>query len=255
MYKADLCRAAYLFLHGGYYFDVDVLGERLFHTLVLSIASKMPCIIPPINVVDSLHSFTFSSNKVVRPFVAPNNANFVTVKGDGFPTNGFFQAFLAAERNNSIIRASLDIMLESLNKNGPNGKYLGPMSLLEAWRAIREGISNTTNAQSTEINNRSYLLGEVNLLDSKSTHLYKKLQNVLDTTNFLDMMQRVPSHHGDRCQFSAGACNIVVLDESDETLYFYSRILGTTWCGKIIRNNCTTHGLILERLRLQFKGA
>jgi hypothetical protein len=27
MYKADICRTAYLYLHGGYYFDVDVLGE------------------------------------------------------------------------------------------------------------------------------------------------------------------------------------------------------------------------------------
>lgn len=29
MYKADICRAAYLYLHGGYYFDVDVLGENI----------------------------------------------------------------------------------------------------------------------------------------------------------------------------------------------------------------------------------
>eukprot|EP00956_Cyclotella_meneghiniana_P012429 scaffold17647_cov68-Cyclotella_meneghiniana.AAC.9 len=29
MYKADICRAAYLYLHGGYYFDVDVLGELI----------------------------------------------------------------------------------------------------------------------------------------------------------------------------------------------------------------------------------
>jgi mannosyltransferase OCH1-like enzyme len=27
MYKADICRAAYLYLRGGYYFDIDVLGE------------------------------------------------------------------------------------------------------------------------------------------------------------------------------------------------------------------------------------
>lgn len=27
MFKADLCRAAYIYLHGGYYFDVDLLGE------------------------------------------------------------------------------------------------------------------------------------------------------------------------------------------------------------------------------------
>jgi hypothetical protein len=30
MYKADLCRAAYLYLYGGYYFDVDVLVVRPF---------------------------------------------------------------------------------------------------------------------------------------------------------------------------------------------------------------------------------
>ena len=53
MFKADMCRAAYLTLHGGYYFDVDVL--------------------------------------VVRPFVAPPNATFVTVRGDGWPKYGFFQ--------------------------------------------------------------------------------------------------------------------------------------------------------------------
>ena len=112
--------------------------------------------------------------KVVRPFVAPKNANFVTVKGDGFPTNGFFQAFLAAERNNSIIRASLDVMLQSLNENGPNGKYLGPMSLLEAWRVQREGMPNATNnAESPEINNGSYLLREVNLMDPQS-HNYTR---------------------------------------------------------------------------------
>ena len=163
---------------------------------------------------------------------------------------------MAAERNNSIIRASLDVMLQSLNENGPNGKYLGPMSLLEAWRVHREGMPNATNnAESPEINNGSYLLREVNLMDPQSTQLYKTLANVLDTTNFLDLMQRVPRHHGDRCQFSAGACNAVVMDEWDETLYFYSRILGTTWCGKKIRDNCTTHGLLLKRLHLQSKGA
>jgi hypothetical protein len=37
MYKADICRAAYLYLHGGYYFDVDVLGEvkRMNHSSII----------------------------------------------------------------------------------------------------------------------------------------------------------------------------------------------------------------------------
>eukprot|EP00804_Cyclotella_cryptica_P013843 CCRYP_018162-RA/>CCRYP_018162-RA protein AED:0.02 eAED:0.02 QI:731/1/1/1/1/1/3/1817/233 len=223
MYKADLCRAAYLFLHWGYYFDVDVF--------------------------------------VVRPFVAPKNANFVTVKGDGFPANGFFHAFLAAERNNSIIRTSIDKMLHSLMTNGPNGKHLGSMSLMEAWKVQAEGTSNATNAQSTERSNASYLLGEVNLMDPQSTQLYNKLTNLLNTTNVLGMLQRVPSHHGDRCHFSAGACNVVVLDESNETLYFYSWILGTTWCGKKIRKIVLRmvfywRGCVCNRMVLRvYKGA
>ena len=55
MFKADICRAAYLYLYGGYYFDVDVL--------------------------------------VVRPFLA-GDAKFVTVKGIGYHSNGFFQVCL-----------------------------------------------------------------------------------------------------------------------------------------------------------------
>lgn len=30
MYKSDICRAAYLYLYGGYYFDVDLLVVRPF---------------------------------------------------------------------------------------------------------------------------------------------------------------------------------------------------------------------------------
>ena len=41
MYKADICRAAYLYLHGGYYFDVDVLGELTIQTCsLLSVSMK-----------------------------------------------------------------------------------------------------------------------------------------------------------------------------------------------------------------------
>ena len=39
MYKADLCRSAYLALHGGYYFDVDVLGKNVNASKLLYIDS------------------------------------------------------------------------------------------------------------------------------------------------------------------------------------------------------------------------
>ena len=54
MHKANLCRAADLTLHGGYYFDGDIL--------------------------------------VVQPYKTPADAKFITVKGAGFPKYGLFQA-------------------------------------------------------------------------------------------------------------------------------------------------------------------
>ena len=58
MFKADICRAAYLYLDWGYYFDVDVL--------------------------------------VVRPFFA-GDAKFVTVKGIDYQSNGFFQVCICSK--------------------------------------------------------------------------------------------------------------------------------------------------------------
>ena len=50
--------------------------------------------------------------------------SFVTVKGEKYPREGFFQAFLAAERGSAIVRRSLKMMLEALYEERPRGKYL-----------------------------------------------------------------------------------------------------------------------------------
>jgi len=212
MYKADLCRAAYLFLHGGYYFDVDIL--------------------------------------VVRPYVAPKDARFVTVKGDNFPAEGFFQAFLAAEKGNDIVRRSLKMMREALWGERPRGKYLGPTALMEAWMEV-EHVTNVSNVQNGK--NGIHLLAEVDLMNSTSISKHVKLVNVLASNDGTHLYQRVPISGGDeRCQFSGGACNVVVISELDETLYFYSRVLGTKWCGKRLMDvgDCTDKGVMLERIKL-----
>lgn len=186
MFKADLCRVAYLSLHGGYYFDVDVL--------------------------------------VVRPYVAPKNATFVTVKQwEPFGTfRGFFQAFLAAERDNPIVRLSLRIMLETLSgKRQPvSDLYLGPGSLVEAWMEV-QNVTDLSNARNDDNNSGTYLLREANL--EAQPH-----------PRGSDLLQRVPSGHRHDCMLSTGSwhvCSYVVLDDDDERLYFYSRVLGTAFCG------------------------
>ena len=80
---------------------------------------------------------------------------------------------------------------------------------------------------------------------------YKNISNVLASKDGVDLLQHIPAGHGaDTCQFSSGACNVVVLDESDEGLYFYSRVLGTKWCGKRIKEDgeCSTKENLLARI-------
>ena len=192
MYKANLCRAADLTLHGGYYFDVDIL--------------------------------------VVQPYEAPADAKFVTVKGVGFPEYGFFQAFFAAEKGCAIARRSLKVMLEALSGERPQGEFLGPTALMEAWMEA-ENITNASRAN--YILNNVHLLNEVHLHSLSEVSKHPKLSVVLASPIGFNLIQRIPRGYGDDCQFQEGACNFVVLDESDGSVYFYSRVIGTNWCGSL----------------------
>ena len=170
--------------------------------------------------------------QVVRPFVAPHDAKFVTAKCSIFPEEGFFQAFLAAEKGSSIVFRSLEIMLQALYQERPQGKYLGPTALMEAWLEIEQ----VPHPLSTNETNGIYMLTEVNLNDAKAMSQYKNLSKAI-AKNETELLQRIPFGFGNKCQFSSGACNFAVVDPHDETLYFYSRVLGTRWCGQIIHKH------------------
>ena len=206
MFKADICRIAYIYIHGGYYFDVDLL--------------------------------------VVKPFVAPRNVSFVTVKGegrsDGTDFRGFFQAFIASEPHNIIIRRSLSIMLDILmgKRAAKNNMYLGPGSLMEAWIEVMNITDISMSNNNNDNNNDSgvYLLQEVNLNNNEQTSKYTNLSNILSSSSSSDsdLLQRVPSSHTQDCVLSTGGwnvCNYVVMDDVDGSMYFYSRVLGTPFCG------------------------
>jgi hypothetical protein len=169
---------------------------------------------------------------VVRHYEAQTDAKFVTVKGTGFPKYGFFQAFFDAEKGCAIARRSLKVMLKALSGIRPEGEFLGPTALMEALMEV-ENITNATDAK-YNVNN-VHLLNEVNLCDPSEVSKHPKLSVALASKIGSNLILRIPRGYGDDCQFQEGACNFVVLDESDGSIYFYSRVLGTEWCGSLIQ--------------------
>eukprot|EP00816_Leptocylindrus_hargravesii_P004535 CAMPEP_0196817364 /NCGR_PEP_ID=MMETSP1362-20130617/60231_1 /TAXON_ID=163516 /ORGANISM="Leptocylindrus danicus, Strain CCMP1856" /LENGTH=347 /DNA_ID=CAMNT_0042195033 /DNA_START=147 /DNA_END=1190 /DNA_ORIENTATION=- len=99
-YKADICRIAALYRHGGYYFDVDL--------------------------------------EVIEPIALGNNGNvsFVTVQASGL--RYFFQAFIAVSPKNFILKLALQSMLnhyEGTRHPATKFEHMGPSTLKEAFDA------------------------------------------------------------------------------------------------------------------------
>jgi hypothetical protein len=95
MYKADMCRVADLLLHGGYYFDVDLLA--------------------------------------VHPVSPSESVGFSTVRGSNWPKFGFFQAFTACAPGHPILQKSLDIMLEVYQGKRRRQGWIGPATMQIAY--------------------------------------------------------------------------------------------------------------------------
>lgn len=97
-YKADTCRLAALYNHGGYYFDVDL--------------------------------------DVVEPFVPKNSISFVTAKD--YTDHYFFQAVLFTSRQNPILKTALDEELEYYQGRLKleNYRLKGPATLQIAFDSV-----------------------------------------------------------------------------------------------------------------------
>jgi hypothetical protein len=134
-------------------------------------------------------------------------------------------------------------MLEALQGKRRRGKNLGPTALQEAWEEEEEERNNNrktdqNNNRATNDNDGAYFLIEGNA-NALTRGGYSKISKVLKR-NRHSLSQKVPSSgHDTDCKFVNGLCDFVVIDGSDETLYFYSRILGTRFCGRLGSFQCT----------------
>ena len=163
---------------------------------------------------------------VVHPFVASPANKFVTVKWAWYEKDKqFFQAFIAAAPRNEIIKKSLSIMLELLNgtraKRGGGAMHMiGTQAMQDAWAELaQDDASVASHGKNEEV----YLLSEHKLGDYEQHKIgdgsssYVKLPTQTDKATI---------------GYTDATCNFVVADDEEESVYFFSHILGTEFCGK-----------------------
>ena len=155
---------------------------------------------------------------VVHPFVASPSNKFVTVKWAWYEKDKqFFQAFIAAAPRNEIIKKSLTIMLELLNgtrakRGGGPMHMLGTQAMQDAWAELaQDDASVASHGKNEEV----YLLSEHKIGEGSSSYVKLPTQTDKATIGYTD-----------------GTCNFVVTDDEEESVYFFSHILGTENCGK-----------------------
>jgi hypothetical protein len=157
---------------------------------------------------------------VVHPFVASPANKFVTVKWAWYEKDKqFFQAFIAAAPRNEIIKKSLTIMLELLNgtrakRGGGEMHMIGTQAMQDAWAELaQDDASVASHGKNEEV----YLLSEHKHGEYQGSSSYGKLPT---QTN------------GGDAGYTDITCNFVVVDDEEESVYFFSHILGAEFCGK-----------------------
>jgi hypothetical protein len=119
-YKSDLCRYAALFLHGGYYFDNDMMAVR------------------PVTVAPH------------TTFVSPHE---LRTGGDGAKKGaGLFNSFIAVAPRHPIIKKTLYYALQYYEKGMTFGTHMGTGALFHAYNSIDDqDVRATTDTEMSEI--------------------------------------------------------------------------------------------------------
>jgi hypothetical protein len=167
MYKADICRVAALYERGGYYFDIDI--------------------------------------RALKAVMLPKKTRFATVwdeppRADN-TSRSFFQAFLASDARNPILKEALRIMLDYYEGRHDLHGYMGPSTLRDAYFAVDPSTRGDDN-------NTTILLMQINL-DKK-----RRKRDAVPYPN-------LTLQSGRGC-----CCNYIVHDPDTEIAYFFSRIVG-----------------------------
>ncbi|KAL3799301.1 hypothetical protein HJC23_013026 [Cyclotella cryptica] len=245
-FKADICRIAELYIHGGYYFDADI-----------SVVDPVNLDKLPIQRVEISDPFTELSHIDQSSEIAiPSEDDIVTFATVINVQGVFFQAFLAAAPNHPIMKTALQYMLayyegklqdilprdtllslakysETIpSRKRPQGIGVGPYTLAAAYLAtshvewedfarklLREGALSSDNASSGRKKKMHYsrFLYEVSLT---SKHVTER-----------ELFQDVPLQSHKKSKYGDGDwCNFICF--GGRKVYFYARVVGSRGCPK-----------------------
>jgi hypothetical protein len=227
-YKADICRLAALYLHGGYYFDIDI------------------------DVIEPLLHVNMRQNQDISFFTA------VDLQGVAF-----FQAFIAATPRHPIIKTALKIVqiyYESPYKTLTGiGTPMGPLTLAAAYKLVVDervgsqlgsgphgyaprGNGRAKNASSQylvpltggdrpPIEKVRYGLFMDTVAKYKTNITHEESRAIYNSTLLLREAHLAQGMYKDLPRKKGNIyCNMIVHDPIGETPYFYSRIAGSQNC-------------------------
>mmetsp|Transcript_11149 Transcript_11149/g.20172 ORF Transcript_11149/g.20172 Transcript_11149/m.20172 type:complete len:535 (-) Transcript_11149:235-1839(-) len=135
-FKADICRAAYLYLHGGYFFDTDVGVIKPVNFDALDIPAEVP------NVVGELR---LKGEKLNNPRIIPEEDDIVTFSTVYDKQGQFHQAFTAAMPGHPVMKRSLEYMVAFYEENF--GQVLPQRIIQDLLKAHDNFIPSITNSE------------------------------------------------------------------------------------------------------------
>lgn len=136
-YKSDICRVAFLYRFGGYYFDVDM--------------------------------------QVIKPYVIMHSSNVTFSTAHEAGNHLLFQSFLASTPGHPVLRESLRQMQQWYNLKpwergqmcGPNA-WMGPCTMKHAYTNVVGRNDNHKTRDPMVASSNTYLLQELNLMERQN---------------------------------------------------------------------------------------